>query len=179
MICHEHQESASPTTYSRAWRYIALQRNLLGVNFIECMCHNSAGEYIGKAVDDSVGLQVPNTVNFFNGKMIVTDATTGNTAGRVLSFDVPQSAYSGTLTVRHPSHRRCPFLHVDWGCCTLGARLGLSQPLKLRRRPQAACWHLFVSFSCANLEDLVLRVATNGMLSRAIFPTCLMSITRI
>ncbi len=60
-----------------------------------------------------MGLQVPNTVNFFNNKMIVTDATTGTSPGRVLSFDVPQSAYLGTLTVRHPSRSMCPFLHVD------------------------------------------------------------------
>ncbi len=58
-----------------------------------------SGEYIGKAVDDSVGLQVPLAVQFFDGKMIVADGTTGTTAGRVLSFDVPKSAYLGTLTV--------------------------------------------------------------------------------
>ncbi len=72
-----------------------------------------SGEYIGKAVDDSVGLQVPNTVNFFDGKMIVTDATTGTSAGRVLSFDVPQSAYLGTLTVRRPPCSRCTLLNAD------------------------------------------------------------------
>lgn len=74
---------------------------------IKCLWPCASGEYIGKAVDDSVGLQVPNTVNFFDGKMIVTDATLGTTAGRVLSFDVPQSAYLGTLTVRQLSLNTC------------------------------------------------------------------------
>ena len=61
-----------------------------------------------------MGLQVPNTVNFFDGKMIVTDASAdGTTAGRVLSFDVPQSAYLGTLTVRHPPCSGYPCLNVD------------------------------------------------------------------
>lgn len=72
----------------------------------------ASGEYIGKAVDDSVGLVVPNTVNFFNGKMIVTDATLGTTAGRVLSFDVPQSAYLGTLTVSHPFIQHMLYSHM-------------------------------------------------------------------
>ena len=61
-----------------------------------------------------MGLQIPNSVNFFDGKMIVTDANAdGVTAGRVLSFDVPQNAYLGTLTVRHTSCNPYNLLHVD------------------------------------------------------------------
>ena len=59
-----------------------------------------------------MGLVVPNTVNFFNGKMIVTDATLGTNPGRVLSFDVPQSAHLGTLTVMQPRNT-CHVLHAS------------------------------------------------------------------